>query len=170
VNLHIRAVEAAPPLTSVARHTLGMPHLCVNGLSENWLWKELGHRHWGLIAEAFGRGASGFGPSDEPPIYAAFRNIALRDGDLASVGENDALDVLSTVTHLSGSRVVSRHVAVCQDRLIADVEMTSVFVRRRAEGKNRSVARVRIDARRRFAAFDGNPLPLGGERKEYEPR
>lgn len=160
MNLHIRAVEAAPPLTSVARYVLGMPHLCANGLSENWLWKELGHRHWGLIAEAFGRGASGFGPSDEPPIYAAFRNIALRDGDLASVGENDALDVRSTVTHLSGSRVVSRHVAVCQDLTVADVEMTSVFVRRRAEGKNRSVARVRVDARRRFAAFDGNPLPL----------
>jgi hypothetical protein len=62
VNLHIGAVEAASPPTSVNRYTLGMPHLCANSLSENWLWKELGHRHWGLIAEAFCRGASGFGP------------------------------------------------------------------------------------------------------------
>lgn len=158
MNLHIRVDEAGSSPTTVARYILGMPHLCANGLSENWLWKELGHRHWGMIAETFGRGVSGFGPPGEPPIYAAFRNIALRDGDLASVGENDALDVRSTVTHLSGSRVASRHIAWCRDRTIADVEMTSVFVRRRAEGMNRSITRVRFDGQRRLAPADsGTP-------------
>ena len=165
MNLHIRAVEGGPPITSAARYTLGMPHLCANGLSENWLWKELGHQHWVMIAEAIGRGASGFGPPGEPPVYAAFRKIFLRDGNLLSVGENDALDVRSTITNLSGARVVSRHIARCRDQTIADVEMTSVFVRRRAEGQNRSITRVRIDGQNRFSAFDGNPSP-GAKGKE----
>lgn len=143
------------PLTDAFRDVMGMPHLCPSGLSENWLWKELGHMHWGLIAKAFGRAEAGFGPVGEPPVYAAFRRISLQDGDLGSVRENDALDVRSTVTYLSASRVVSRHVAACRDRLVADVEMTSVFVRRQAEGVNRSIARVRIEGR-------GHAMPAFG--------
>ncbi len=147
MGLHMRLEGDDTPLTDVCRHVLGMPHLCPSGLSENWLWKELGHRHWGLIAKAFGRAEAGFGPAGEPPVYAAFRRISLQNGDLGGVRENDALDVRSTVTHLSGTRVVSRHVAACRDRLVADVDMTSVFVRRQAEGVNRSIARVRIEGR-----------------------
>ena len=147
MGLHMRLEGVDTPLTDACRHVLGMPHLCPSGLSENWLWKELGHRHWGLIAKAFGRAEAGFGPAGEPPVYAAFRRISLQGGDLGGVRENEALDVRSTVTYLSETRVVSRHVAACRDRLVADVEMTSVFVRRQAEGVNRSIARVRLEGR-----------------------
>ena len=155
MGFHIRLEGVDTALTDACRHVLGMPHLCPSGLSENWLWKELGHRHWGLIAKAFGRAEAGFGASGEPPIYAAFRRISLQSGDLAGVRENDALDVRSTVTYLSETRVVSRHVAACRDRLVADVEMTSVFVRRHAEGVNRSIARVRLGCH-------GNTVPAYG--------
>lgn len=128
-----------------ARYILGMPHLCPNGLSENWLWKELGHRHWNLIARGIGRAAAGFGRGSGQPTYAAFRRIALRGGDLGAVGENDMLDVHSTLTHLSGTRVESRHVVACSDKLMADVDMTSVFVQRQSSGVNRSIVRVRIE-------------------------
>lgn len=158
MGLHMRLEGVDTPLTDACRHVLGMPHLCPSGLSENWLWKELGHRHWGLIATAFGRAEAGFGPAGEPPVYAAFRRISLQGGDLGAVCENDALDVRSTVTYLSETRVVSRHVAACRDRLVADVEMTSVFVRRQTEGANRSIARVRIEGRRRtMPAFGAMP-------------
>ncbi|CAO4132596.1 Pnap_2097 family protein [Methylorubrum extorquens] len=151
------------PLTDACCHVLGMPHLCPSGLSENWLWKELGHRHWGLIAKAFGRAEAGFGPAGEPPVYAAFRRISLQGGDLGGVRENDALDVRSTVTYLSETRVVSRHVAACRDRLVADVEMSSVFVRRQAEGVNRSIARVRIEGRgHTMPAFGAMPAQPSG--------
>lgn len=144
MSLHMRLAGAGEPLAAVSAYVLGMPHLCPNGLSENWLWKELGHRHWNLIAQAYGRAMAGFGPQGERPIYAAFRNVSLQGGDLGGVRENDTLDVRSTITRLSESTVVSRHVAACRDRLVADVEMTSVFVRRQAEGVNRSITRVRM--------------------------
>ena len=159
MGLHMRFEGVDTPLTDACRHVLGMPHLCPSGLSENWLWKELGHRHWGLIATVFGRAEAGFGPAGEPPVYAAFRRISLQGGDLGSVRENDALEVRSTVTYLSETRVVSRHVAACRDRLVADVEMTSVFVRRQAEGVNRSIARVRVEGRGHIMpAFGGMPV------------
>lgn len=149
MGLHLRPGADVSPLMDTASYVLGMPHLCPNGLSENWLWKELGHRHWMLIAQAYGVAATGFGPVGEQPVYAAFRKISLQDGDLCSVVENDTLDVRSTVLHLSEIQVVSRHVVACRDRLIANVEMSSVFVRRRTEGLNRSIARVRIEGGRR---------------------
>ncbi|MEA1834782.1 Pnap_2097 family protein [Methylobacterium durans] len=152
MGLHMRLPGGeGSPLSETSRYTLGMPHLCPNGLSENWLWKELGHRHWGLIAEIFGRGAAGFDPSGEQPTYAAFRRIALHGGDLGSVRENDTIDVRSTLTHLSETRVTSRHVVGHLNRLVADVGMTSVFVRRQTEGRNSSIARVRLEHRDRLA-------------------
>ncbi|WP_232627643.1 Pnap_2097 family protein [Methylobacterium sp. Leaf118] len=161
MSLHMRIKGVSQPLKDDSCHVLGMPHLCPSGLSENWLWKELGHRHWGLIAKAFGRAEAGFGPAGEPPVYAAFRRISLQGGDLGGVRENDALDVRSMVTYLSKTRVISRHFATCRDRLVADVEMTSVFVRRQAEGVNRSIARIRIEDRGHampaFAALLGQP-------------
>ena len=33
---------------------LGMPHLAPTGLSETWLMKELGHRHWLMLARHLG--------------------------------------------------------------------------------------------------------------------
>ncbi len=99
MGLHMRLPGGRDsPWSETSRYTLGMPHLCPNGLSENWLWKELGHRHWGLIARAFGRAAAGFDPSSQQPTYAAFRRIALQGGNLGSVRENDTLDVRSTLT------------------------------------------------------------------------
>lgn len=136
---------AGPPFAETGRIVLGMPHLCPGGLSENWLWKELGHRHWELTGRAFGRGAAGFGSGDGEPVYAAFRRIALLGGDLAALRENDVLELRSTLAQLSATRVVSRHRAGHGGRLVAEVEMISAFVRRHAPGANRSIARVRLD-------------------------
>ena len=143
MNLHVRPEE--PPLSEERQVVLGMPHLCPAGLSENWLWKELGHSHWGLIARGFGRAAAGFGAEGSAPVYAAFRAIALRDGDLGAAAENQALELRSALIQLSGTRVVSRHRASLAGRTVAEVDMTSVFVRREAAGVNRSIVRVRLD-------------------------
>jgi probable biosynthetic protein (TIGR04099 family) len=145
LTVHLRPEELGSPLEQATRIVLGMPQLCPNGLSENWLWKELGHRHWELIGQAIGRASAGFGPTGAQPTYAAFKRIALRGGDLGAVSENDVLDLRSNLTHLSETRVASRHRVACRDRLVADVEMVSVFVRRQTSGVNRSIVRVRID-------------------------
>jgi hypothetical protein len=40
----------APPTVLASAVVLGMPHLSLNGLSETWVLKECGHRHWFLLA------------------------------------------------------------------------------------------------------------------------
>lgn len=155
MTIHIRPEGAGSPLDLTTRITLGMPHLCPNGLSENWLWKELGHRHWDLIGRGIGRAAAGFGRAEAQPTYAAFRRIALQGGDFGLVGENDVVDLSSTLTHLSETRVVSHHIVAHQDRLVAEADMTSVFVRRQTQGVNRSIVRVRIDGPRSLSSSSG---------------
>ena len=167
MNVHIRPEGIGSPPAQTTEYVLGMPQLCPSGLSENWLWKELGHRHWELIAREIGRAAQGFGASGGSPTYAAFRRIALLDGDLGAVGENDALEVRSTLTRLSGTRVESRHVVAHRHGIVADVEMTSVFVSRQVHGVNRSIARVRIERPHGTAAFpDTRSVPSAKSAEE----
>jgi len=51
---------------------LGMAQLCAFGLSEPWLLKDCGDRHWALIAEAAGQPGPGLHDAEGRAIYAAF--------------------------------------------------------------------------------------------------
>ena len=80
-----------PPLTSapeapydgMARSiVLGMPQLCLGGLSETWLLKDIGHRHWTLLGYALGQSLPEFEDASGAAVHAAFSAVALRQGDL----------------------------------------------------------------------------------------
>src|SRR5258708_23099670 len=86
---------------------LGMPHLCTIGLSETWLFKECGHRHWHLLAEAAGLAAPDFrGPAGDP-IYAAFLSVSVRVAAFGTVREHERLGFASRVATISPIGVLS---------------------------------------------------------------
>ncbi len=133
--------EAGVPATI----RLGMPHLCLGGLSETWLLKELGHRHWGMLARAAGRLAPDFRDEAGEPIYAAFNAVRIEEADFASLGENDLLTITGSLSRLSRTQVLSRHVLTACGRPVGRAELVSVFVRRREKGRNRSVVRCEVE-------------------------
>ncbi|SON57108.1 putative biosynthetic protein, family [Hartmannibacter diazotrophicus] len=124
---------------------LGMPHLCLGGLSENWLLKELGHRHWTMLARACGRMHPDFRTPDGEPVYAAFNAVRLEDCDFGSLGENDLLTISSDLARISRTQVLTRHALTSAGRLVGSIELISVFVCRQEKGRNRSVARLEVD-------------------------
>ncbi len=124
---------------------LGMPHLSACGLSETWLLKELGHRHWHLIAQASGLERPDFRDRSGDAVYAAFQGVALRDARFAALEEHDDLLIVSEVARVSRSRFASRHRLFCRNRAAGVVELLSVFVKRATPGLNRSLARVTLD-------------------------
>ncbi len=145
MSLHMRLAGAGSPLSDASSYVLGMPHLSPNGLSENWLWKELGHRHWNLIAKAYGRAATGFGSVGDSPFTQRSETSRCMVATLAAFERTTAWMYARRlrISRRPGSSVAtSPRVGT---GLIADVEMTSVFVRRQAEGVNRSITRVRIE-------------------------
>ncbi|MDR3516584.1 MAG: hypothetical protein P4M00_12245 [Azospirillaceae bacterium] len=123
---------------------LGMPHLSSNGLSEIWLLKDLGHRHWLLLAAAAGMAVPAFRDEAGNSVYAAFCAISIEDGDFAAVGENDTLRITSSLARLSRTQVSSRHQLVVDGRAIGTVIMISTFIRRATDGGNHTVARVAV--------------------------
>ncbi len=133
---------AAAPLSDSV--VLGMPHLCLGGLSENWLLKECGHRHWFLLAQATGRAVPDFSDAAGNPVYAAFVAVTVRDARFDAAREHDELAFTSRLTRISHTRFVSVHRLAARGRPVGEVVMTSVFVKRMEPGLNRSIARVEM--------------------------
>jgi probable biosynthetic protein (TIGR04099 family) len=133
---------AAPSISD--RIVLGMPHLCLGGLSETWLIRECGHRHWFQLARAAGRAVPDFRDAAGDPVYAAFVAVSVRDARFDAAGEHDELEFETRLTRVSRTRVMSVHRLRLRGRPVGEVVMTSVFVKRVEAGRNRSIARVEV--------------------------
>jgi probable biosynthetic protein (TIGR04099 family) len=125
---------------------LGMPQLSLSGLSESWLLKDLGHRHWMLLARLAGRAVPDFRDADGAPVYAAFCALSVKDADFAALGENDRLTIVSDISRVSRTQSASRHRLSVAGKPVGEVELVSAFVRRASGGGNHTVARVALDA------------------------
>ncbi|PJG45800.1 hypothetical protein CAF53_22560 [Sphingobium sp. LB126] len=118
-----------------------MPQLSLQGLSETWLLKQLGHQHWMMLANLAGQKAPSFIDERGDPVYAAFCAISIQDGDFGSARENDELMVRSRLRRVTQTQMLSRHRLLVAGRPIGQVEMVSVFVRRGLTGGNHTVSR-----------------------------
>jgi probable biosynthetic protein (TIGR04099 family) len=142
VRLLVHGDAARTALADVV--VLGMPHLCLSALSETWLLKECGHRHWYLLAQAAGFDRPNFRDAGGEPIYAAFLSVSLRDAALDLAQEHDELVFSSRLTRLSRTQLMSIHRVAVGSRIIGTVAMTSTFVQRSQQGNNHSIARVEV--------------------------
>jgi probable biosynthetic protein (TIGR04099 family) len=120
---------------------IGMPHLAFAALSENWLLKECGHRHWTLLATALGLPKPDFRDADGNRLYAAFTAVRTHDAQLGMVQDGAELRLLTSLGRISRTQWLSNNIAVCAETIVARVVMISVFLRRTVEGSNRLVQR-----------------------------
>ena len=122
-----------------------MPHLVWGGLSETWLLRELGHRHWMLIAEAAGLDTPAFVDAAGRTVYAAFCGLSVRDAAFHTLGEHDDLFVCSELARVSRTQFASRHCLSKAGCPVGVVDLTSVFVTRKAPGENRTITRSAVE-------------------------
>lgn len=122
-------------------YTAGMPQLNTNGLSENWLLKECGDRHWLGIAQANGQAQPEFRDAQGHKVYAAFTLVRVTAGRLEQIAENDVFTITSQCLPVGRAQHYSRHVLHAHGERAVKVEMLSAFVRRAQAGSNRSVVR-----------------------------
>jgi probable biosynthetic protein (TIGR04099 family) len=137
-------IAAEDERCNYTRVIVGMPHLSLGGLSENWLLKECGHIHWQMLARYFQLESPDFRDRFGNRLYAAFVAIELRDASLEMIREHDGLEIGSDIKRLSRSQFVSIHGVACEGMPCATVEMISVFLRRSASKNNHSVIRASI--------------------------
>nr|WP_174827040.1 Pnap_2097 family protein [Rhizobium ruizarguesonis] len=123
---------------------LGMPHLNGTGLSETWLMKELGHRHWLMLACHLGLDNADFRTADGEEAYAAICATSLTDARFDVVQANDILTIHSRLSAVSRTRTSTRHELFVHGRSVGAVELISTFVHRTIKDNNHSIARVTL--------------------------
>ncbi|MBY3591351.1 DNA gyrase [Rhizobium bangladeshense] len=125
---------------------LGMPHLSPFGLSETWLMKELGHRHWLMLAQRMDMDDADFRTPDGREAYAAMCATSLTQAHLDSAKANDVLVIHSSMSQVSRTQDASIHHVSVGAGLIVVVEILSAFVARAKDGDNRSLTKMGIAA------------------------
>jgi probable biosynthetic protein (TIGR04099 family) len=121
-----------------------MPHLNGNGLSETWLMKELGHRHWLMLACHLELDNADFRTADGEEAYAAICATSLTDARFDMVQANDILTIHSRLSAVSRTRTSTRHELSIHGRSVGAVELISTFVHRTIKDNNHSIARVTL--------------------------
>lgn len=121
---------------------LGMPHLNPHGLSETWLMKELGHRHWLMLAREMGMDDADFRTPDGREAYAAICATSLTQARLGLAHANDVLIIHSSISRVSRTQHASVHHVSIGSELIGVVELLSAFVARTRDGDNRSLTKM----------------------------
>jgi len=123
---------------------LGMPHLNGSGLSETWLMKELGHRHWLMLARHLGLDTADFRTADGEEAYAAICATSLTAARFNVARANDILSIHSKLSAVSRTQTSTRHELSVDGRRVGTVELISTFVHRTIKGNNYSIARVTL--------------------------
>ena len=139
-RLPLTAVE--PPYDGMAPAiVLGMPQLCQGGLSETWLLKDIGHRHWTMLAAALGQSLPEFEDAQGAAVHAAFNAVAVRQGRPPPRPRERGPACGERPHQPCPTRSSARSIALSTEgRMVAEVEVISTFVKRMVPGVNRSAA------------------------------
>lgn len=129
-------------LHSRASFTLGMPQLDACGLSENWLQKTCGDRHWQALARLVGRPPMQWHDAQGERVYAAFTYLRLSGAQFATAREGQRLALMSRLQPAGRAQVHGRHHFGLEGRSIGVLDLVSSFVAREAPGSNRRVRRI----------------------------
>jgi probable biosynthetic protein (TIGR04098 family) len=80
-------------------YALNMPQMALSGLSESWLFKELGDVHWNLITRGLGVPSSRLQDAEGNRLYATFTRFQLdATAPLAAYAENEPVTVTAELS------------------------------------------------------------------------
>lgn len=147
----------APLPETPRRIRLGMPHLDAGGLSENWLFRDAGDRHWQAIARSLGLATDEIRSESGERIYPTVVAVRARyDVPLARVRENDLFEAAAEVVPCGRACAHGRVVAAIAGQPGRFVlELLTTFAARGAGGALRMSA-LEPGLARRW-------IPIGGE-------
>jgi probable biosynthetic protein (TIGR04099 family) len=120
---------------------LGMMQLGPDGLSEQWLLRDGGDRHWALIAEAMGQDRAVFCDAEGRALYAAFcaTSLVMARPDGPLLGQSAV--IASALYEVSATQLGSVHHLHQAGVVIAELRMISTFVGRDESGSNHRILR-----------------------------
>lgn len=134
-------LDCPPAQESAPEITLGMMQLGPSGLSEQWVLRAGGDRHWDLIAQAMGQDRAVFHDAQGRELYAAFcaTSLALARPDGPLLGQKST--ITSALYEVSPTQIGSVHRVQRSGGMIAELLMISTFVGHDTSGSNHHILR-----------------------------
>lgn len=118
------------------RYRLNMPHMAMGGLSESWLFKEMGDFHWALITKGLRVNSSDLADANGNRLYATFTRIKFTSTvPLSEYREDDDLVLTGHLERYGASYFFSTLTFTAGDRVISG-RLMSTFTKRQNQGSN----------------------------------
>lgn len=77
---------------------ISMPQMCIDGLSENWLFKFLGANHWEMLCKGLGKDSTELQNAEGERLYASFVRIRIEASEtINSFQENENIQLYGNI-------------------------------------------------------------------------
>lgn len=132
-------VTSATPVTQRRVYSLNLPQMALSGLSEAWLFKEVGDMHWSLITDGLRMPSSQVKDSRGNRLYATFTCFQMHStAPLAAYVENETVAIDAKVSRY-GSAMFFNNATVRGDGKSAQIRIMSIFSKFGEVGANTSL-------------------------------
>lgn len=109
---------------------LNMPQMALGGLSESWLFKQAGDLHWEMICSGLRARSHELVDGVGDRLYSTFTRLRLETSQpLVAFGENETLDMASTLSRFGQGIYFSGTKAVCHGKTV-QADVMSSFTKR----------------------------------------
>lgn len=127
---------AALPSSRTRRYRIGMPQMAIGGLSENWLFKEIGDFHWSLIEAGLGVPSSQMFDGLGNRLYATFTRFRIESSaPWTAFEENEELAISGTLSRFGAGQFLGEFEGTASDKCFSATVLSS-FSSRAADGSN----------------------------------
>lgn len=118
---------------------INMPQMALSGLSESWLFKEIGDTHWSMLTNGLQMPSSQMTDAEGNRLYATFTRLRIdSEVPLSRYRENDRLEFDARVTRYGGGMFFSDFQLVGKQNK-ATAQVMSSFSRKGEAGANTSL-------------------------------
>ncbi|MCX6133018.1 MAG: phosphopantetheine-binding protein [Ignavibacteriales bacterium] len=117
------------PPSLARKYSINMPQMAISGLSENWLFKELGDIHWDLLFRGLGKCSSEVVDEDGNRLYATFARIQFCSASLSAYKENDEITIDAAIRRFGKGTFVSE-AALKNTRIALEARLMTCFASR----------------------------------------
>jgi probable biosynthetic protein (TIGR04098 family) len=154
-----------PSVSERRTYLLNMPQMALGGMSESWLFKEIGDLHWSMITKGLKSPSSELRDGSGARLYATFTRIRVElTRPLALYRENETIEFCGNISRFGAGMFFS-------DTTIGDTgrcTLMSSFSRRGEAGSNTSLLKGQPDIPSDCAISQLDAAPEFG--KEYRER
>ena len=113
-----------------------MPQMSLGGLSEAWLFREIGDIHWTMLSSGLESPSSELADANGDRLYATFTRLKLTStASLLAFAENESITARGKIARFGGG-VFFSDVAIGNDSRLIEAQIMTSFTKRSSSAAN----------------------------------